>query len=562
MIVLMIFVIGIFLMILLPPLLQIAQHQALASRQQAALQAASLAAARDLEKIIVNDPHFGYIALSDYPPFGKATIAPDGEPLPVLGINTVLGTARLEIIVANALDDAELCALAKVDADASRQAAKLLQDTLNKSLAPESPSLAKDLNGNIVKPYDHARQLYMENFPAAAGLKRIEIKDFHLSLGWLRNGSSTVTPVPQPDNLAQVPERARVKGNYQAFVDIPACGESFYFAGLGQQPALVDGKQFMPADGKRFCSILRVESKALLVSDRCKPQSQDAEVICGAACAQPSSLIDSCTPGVLVISFPDGCAPGIRSISDIFIDRQLNSNLVSVKTVADGDFPDDPKAHLVTNQDMGYSCTISRLFAQGFYDWLRTAHCRPRIDSVLQAVHSYFSEHARSGSGLQSYPMYVYEFDRAGNVVIINHRELPFLAQTIFENQVYALSFQAMTTGDLTWIMSYRNQVDKLGTVCGGKHAGQSMPGDPVDWCDLARYDGGVDQAIAERKGVALGITPASNAAGQGSDSSGIPLSTAQFSKVKGGNLSAQPRKNYYSGGLAVEFKLSSVKND
>jgi hypothetical protein len=529
----------------------------LLQQQQTALESASLAAARDLGKIVVNDPHFGYISLSDYPPCGKATIARDGEPLPVLSINTVLGTARVETIVAHALGNPELCALAKKDVDAAHDAARLLQDTLSASLDPLNKNPARDLDGRIIKPFEHACNLYLANLPAAEGSTNLNLKDFHIALGWLRDGSSTVTPVPQPIDMADVPEAAQIKSKYKAFVDIPTCGESFCFAGVGEQPALVDSHRFMRQDGKRLSSIIQIESNLAVVKHGLMWQS--TESIHSVACAQSGALAESSTPGALLLSFPDGYPPGIKSIRDLFTDRQLNSNLVAVQTVRDGDFPDESTAHLVAKESAGSSgTTIAALFSDGFYDWLRTAHCRPRIDSVLQVVDSYFRDSARCGSGTQSFPLFVYEFDKEGKVVVTNHREIPFLAQTVLENQVYALSFQAINTGTSTWTMSFRDQVRSLGTIYGGKHAGQSMPGDPVNWCDLARYDGGLEQAQMKRKGVALGIMPVGDAA----PGDGIALGTAFFNKLNGTNLSAQPRKNYYGGGLAVEFRLSSSTNN
>ncbi len=45
--------------------------------QRTAIEAASLAAAKEISRIVVNDPNFGYISLSDAAPVGKATAAGD-----------------------------------------------------------------------------------------------------------------------------------------------------------------------------------------------------------------------------------------------------------------------------------------------------------------------------------------------------------------------------------------------------------------------------------------------------------------------------------------------------
>jgi hypothetical protein len=534
----------------LPTLMYLTKTSMIRREQQVSLEAASLAAARDLEKIVVNDPHFGYIALSDYPPIGKATLAADGEPLPVTGINTILGTARLETIIAENLGNPEMEYLAQQDVEAAHAAAKLLQERLNASLVPGNTTPTIDLDGNTVSPYEDALKIYMAGRTISKDKQGGKLRDFRLSLGWLRDGASTRTTLPQPLDLGQVPEKARLKGCYRSFVDIPAGGQSFYFAGVSDQPALADASRFVKADGKRFCSVVRAESEVTFnYSDTFLGGSSK---IYSAACALPSALADACTPGAMVLWLPDGPPAGIKSIGDIFNDPQLNSNMATLKMASGGDFPNDPSAKLVAD---GHMCTVAACFSHGFYDWLRTAHCQPRIDSVLQAVGACFRDEARVGSGSQPYPMFAYEFDRYGNVVVINHGAVPFLAQTVYDRQNYGISFDAMNTGSLTWTMTCCDQVSRLGTECGGKHAGQSMPGDPVNWCDLPLFDGSPDQAMMMKKGSSRGVVPQGAATAGG----GILLDSAYFTKVSRGDLSHQPRKNYYAGGLAVAFQLTNV---
>lgn len=71
-------------------LFQMGLYLADRDRAQYVVEAASVLAANDLSEVIVNDPSFGWVSLSNYPPVGEATCAPDGEPLPVIGINTLV----------------------------------------------------------------------------------------------------------------------------------------------------------------------------------------------------------------------------------------------------------------------------------------------------------------------------------------------------------------------------------------------------------------------------------------------------------------------------------------
>jgi len=74
-------------------------------RYQQAIESAALRAATELSEIVINDPYFGFISLSDQKPIGQATFAADGEPLPVHGINTIIATTRLDYLIAKATND-------------------------------------------------------------------------------------------------------------------------------------------------------------------------------------------------------------------------------------------------------------------------------------------------------------------------------------------------------------------------------------------------------------------------------------------------------------------------
>lgn len=543
-----------------------------AQRSQTAAEAASLAAAADLSRIVVNDPYYGFVALSDYGPYGKCTLAADGEPLPVLGINGIMATARLQTLLADQLNNDELRRLAQEDVRAAKSSAKLLGDALNASLQPGSRCQARDLDGNVVKPLEHAFQIYSTSLKDGAGIAKEQISQFRLTLGWLKDGSDSSTKSPLPENLAAVPAKARVKGNYRAFMDIPACGESFYFAGLSSQPSLARTDQFMNADGKRFCSIVKVDADILLAGTRYSNPTDAPQCLHKSACAQPSCLPDIGTPGVLAISFKHGMVPGISSIQKILDNEQLNNNKVDILTADGGDFPTDLQSKLISAPQIDSVKTVSQTFAMGFHDWLRTAHNKPRLDSVIDAVSEPFMESTRAGSGLKLYPNLFYEIDANGRVCVRNLRQNPFFASDsgighskqkfqprlsacIYDQQNYALNFNAIIAGSYSWMMVYRNYTRALGTASGGKHAGQVLPGDPVNWCELTRYGSGPEQAFEKGKGEkALGL----QAQGAMYDESAVMLEGSHFTKRNGSPLSNQPRRSHYSGGLAVYFELSS----
>src|ERR1700733_14830175 len=136
--------------ILLPLLMVLSQMGLYAvdrSRVQSIVEAASLLAANDLSRIVINDPNFGYVGLSSYPPTGRATCAADGEPLPVTGINTLVGTIRQNTFIARELGNDTM--YARADADRSRLCTtiKELNTALKDSLSGDSKKTWTDVQG-------------------------------------------------------------------------------------------------------------------------------------------------------------------------------------------------------------------------------------------------------------------------------------------------------------------------------------------------------------------------------------------------------------------------------
>ena len=199
-----------------------------------AIDAAGLAAATQLSRIVIPDSNFGWISLSDYAPVGEGTIAADGEPLPVMGINTVIGTARLDWIVANELNNPSIKTLADLDVAHSKQAAENLTKVLKAALTPGGHPLAIDLDGKAVNPYDSAKSTYETQIVRLSnGGKTVE-GTFKLSLGWLEGGSKTNTHIPRPESMAKVAGNQKIGNYYKAFINIPAFGQRLLFCRNGQ----------------------------------------------------------------------------------------------------------------------------------------------------------------------------------------------------------------------------------------------------------------------------------------------------------------------------------------
>jgi hypothetical protein len=154
-------------------------------------------------------------------------------------------------------------------------------------------------------------------------------------------------------------------------------------------------------------------------------------------------------------------------------------------------------------------------------------------------------------------PSFVYEIDKNGNIVVTNEKCSAFMSETVSENQLYAVvSDIHVSNGDLT--VMFRDFVNCVGTASGGLHAGEPIAGEPINWCELPSFDG--DQSVASLKqegSLARGVLPIGST-GSNTDPQAISSIGVQFIRNDSQALKYQPRKTYYSSGLAVEIRFSA----
>jgi len=194
-------------------------------RAQTAIDAAALQAARDIGRVVISNGRFGRVALcDDVPPGG------DLNARPVWGLNTLLGTARLDLLIANRLGNTTMIYLARQDLDAAQAAGRDLADTI--LVACHQPAAyggtvqaCKDKNGDVVQILANAEQAYQEN-SRRLGKGEMVADSMKISVGQLVGGTAeTNIPVPEPFERAQVPEGAYMTNQdgqkvYKAYVTV------------------------------------------------------------------------------------------------------------------------------------------------------------------------------------------------------------------------------------------------------------------------------------------------------------------------------------------------------
>jgi hypothetical protein len=511
------------------------------SRHRQAMEAAALKAASDLSQIVVNDPYFGFVSLSDRPAIGQATIAEDGEPVPIHGINTIIAASRLDYLVATEIGDERLQGFALQDAERAREVAMKLDKILVQSLQGDCKD-ATDLDGEPVHPYADAFGVYTTSLEC---FSRDQVQDFKLTLGWLTPYGATITPLPYPQKSRFFSPQEEIKGCYKAYVDVPVSGHHFSFASLGFQPSLVDPKQFVPADSEHICTIVKAQASCQLPD--LLPWKHEPHRLIIQACGQPYTLNTKPAPSVLVFSFPDGCPPGIDSMRDLLTNPTLNESKMETYAPVGNDYPLDRSCQLLP-QDIHASAASA--FALAFHDWLRSNYAVPKIDSVLFALNRSFALTTNSNR-----PVLAVEVASDGNVMISQLYRSPFPYLAVDEKQLYSRSEDPVSMGVSYWTVMCRNEVHTLGTIAGGKHAGQPFPGDPINWDELSTYvNQSFAQAAATRRPGGVMVS------GLFAPGGAVACRDAELVGTNGRGLSRGLRKSSYSAGLAAEILIAIAR--
>ena len=480
------------------------------SEQRTATEAAAIAAARDLSTIVVNTAECGYVSLSDYAPSGSGTTAGDGFPTPVRGINTIIGTARLDLIIGDLLGQQTLKDFAIKDMQDALVAKDQLINALWDSIAPGGTGTDKD--GNSVTPYTSAENAYKDNQIRLTGSSSYVPGSLLLSLGCITGGLATAVPVPKPAASAPVSSSQQVSGFYRSYVNIPYDGVDFVFGGIGPNIKIVDHRKWVdtiPGLPYQIPTIVKAEAIQQITST-----SANADfVVSSAACAQPASLHDPLPqPGALSISFPDGAVPEIAKPSDIYTNSNLQAGIVDLLTAKNGDYPSDTGSSMTP---MGWpvatAMNTSNVWLGALHDWMRRAGTKADIASLINmqstvldmpspTTASWIAPVVHGGPrvNLGTVPagiIHVFKFDADGVVTYQSRLLTPYPLYVSSHEQMYGETMQAipnsavptqvntvpLATGDkdITLLKIFdvyiRDEVRNPGTIRGGEHAGEPL---------------------------------------------------------------------------------------
>ncbi|PWT99642.1 MAG: hypothetical protein C5B53_05180 [Candidatus Melainabacteria bacterium] len=482
--------------------------------QKCGIDAAALAAAKAVSRIVVDDPNLGLIGISDSAPIGAGTIAGDNYYTQVHSINSILGTIRLDMIIANEIGDPVMLAFAQRDYANARAAADNLTSVLQASLLPSgggsvsaaaaSPgggtsgggngngnggsttSYFVDAFGNQVFPYDDAVAAYRANQIRMAGQSQYVDGSMKLSLGSLVGGGPTNTPIPQPDTYAYASGNLSYEGKYMSYVDVAYNGTDFVFAGVGDAIKLVDTNKFVTNDDSlpyTIPTIVKAEADQMFLEGH----DIGGRIVHAIACAQPASTVDPLpAPGKLGIEFPGPKIGRLTKPGDLITDPETGTPPAKITSPGGGDKPGGGSSAPVTwpIAPGGGTPTIGQVISGGFYDWLKRAGTKANVNAVKAMMTQPFLASSTVTSGI----MQNYEFEADGTILQTLHVSVLKPALSESEKQWKGKAKFTDSVSGITFSVTVKNYVRHPGRKNGGKHSGEPLADPLLDTTVLASY--------------------------------------------------------------------------
>jgi hypothetical protein len=231
-------------------------------------------------------------------------------------------------------------------------------------------------------------------------------------------------------------------------------------------------------------------------------------------------------------------------------DGTFRDNKVTTYDAVGGDYPLDPEARMQQSSPLVVPTTANQ-FAEHFYYWLRNGHTKPRIDAIIEMVNAQF----QSGPN----EIYAYEFSNNGGISRRIISKDPFPIGVTADSQ-YSTIADTNVQGGIAPIIIFRNDVKNLSRENGGKHCGQPLTGYPLNWCELSEYGGDPHVAVTLGKGrLGTHLTIVDPTGTASTDEAINDPNFGLFKSFNGQELFTQPRRSFYSGGLALDIEIGGT---
>jgi len=437
--------------------LEMCKYRVLELAHRAATESAALACSRELARIVIDDPHFGFVALTEQPS-GSRTRGYSGDPVPIKGINSLTANLRQNQILASSLRCEQMECRVEEDRQALSTTKKLLSEAWRDAMleARKSKNLAIDADGKPVHLQDVASKAYKQGL----GALNILPKDFSLELMSIKGGGPTTTTAPGSLELGQLTQQDIYNGCYISDKDLSINQKPFYFAATAREARLVDisavycPQTNMPND--ELSSVIKLTASASI------PYSLRAD-----ACAIAPSYQSFSNRSALVIGFPAGAAVA-SSVGGLLSSGQFANSTVLSSCAYGGDYPVDTGATLNNVPANGIASSV---VADCVYDFLRSSNISGK--ETLASVIETFQQQFVSPNDNSSPICYVlFYFDDSGSLkkLLLNKPPVTHLITSDQQHSGCILSY-----GMMPFQVNYFDESRLLSNVTGGKHGGKPL---------------------------------------------------------------------------------------
>ena len=365
---------------------------------QTAADAAVLYVATELTSITIPS-RVGVVGLVDLAPKDPSNplfrTNPNNE-APVIGFNTALATLRLDTLIANDLQNADMQYLAEQDRLELIEVGKKLRAEIVKRVQTGGPIWTK------------AVEIYEQNNRRLGGPGALVKEEFKILVGRLDEGQGTTNcPLPTPDDGDTAAQANSTNGFYKSCVDIPVNGKSFVFAPTGDEPRLVDSNKFISVDDAKYgggvfdglpCAVAKIDAGNSVreFSNKSSGQTMNLQSV---ACAQVGSVRQKVRSTVYTVGFA-GSFPSKDLLPSLTLESLLKfkdwgdpSTQQTSTWLKNGDkeYPGGTAGGVSlseTNFVQGRPKieSPSTALAYGLYDWLRSLRLRPNRTAVVAMI--------------------------------------------------------------------------------------------------------------------------------------------------------------------------------
>ncbi len=494
--------------------------------QRTAIEAASLAVAHDLSAIVIEDPYFGFVSLAGSPPVGKGTKAGDNYFVSVQSINSLLATIRLDMLIADQLNDDIMRSLVRADYAKAMVAKDNLVSKLRQVILPGG--FGNDCNGNKIEPYQDAINAYQTNVVRMNGGKsQLVTGSMKLSLG-LASGLNTSTNVPSPPGTGAVSQSQQEQGFYKAFMNVPYDNLDFVFAAMDSDTSLVDRTKFQANDASLpyvIPDVIKCEADQKF-SFKDEHGNDKVATTHAVACSEPADSIDPLpNPGMFELVFTPSVPPEIGKLGDIFLYQGLQTSPSDwVQSPNGGDYPGTALKDFyprVVNDDHPQ---FGKMVSLAFYDWLRRGREHIDVASLINTLNNPLSKSIAVGLPQK----HQFSIEPNGTVSCVIVSDTPTTALAVSDHQYRAESgLVILSSNKKVYDAFLRDFVYQPGRINGGIHAGE-----PINQPLPTVAGGGMGGLLDEN-----------------------PANTVVFSTGPGGG---DVRPTYQTKGVAVQLRLKA----